>query len=117
MALQDGCLFCRIAKREIASKIVYEDKDIMAFEDTRPQAPAHFLVIPKEHIARVSDLEEANAKLIGRLVLAAKDIARIKGVSVTGYRIVINCNRDAGQAVFHLHLHLLGGRAMAWPPG
>ena len=117
MAKQDECLFCRIAKREVASKIVYEDKEIVAFEDTRPQAPAHFLIIPKEHIARVSDLKAANIQLIGRLVLAAKDIARIKGVEDSGYRIVINCNRDAGQAVFHLHIHLLGGRAMAWPPG
>ena len=111
------CLFCRIVNREVPSKIILEDRHIMAFEDAGPQAPVHILIIPKAHIEKVSDLTEENSAIVGRLVLAAKDIAKERGVQESGYRIVINCNKDAGQAVFHLHLHLLGGRKFSWPPG
>ena len=114
---KEDCLFCRIAKKEIPSKIVREDPDLVAFEDVNPQAPVHILIIPKEHIEKVSDLAERNIEIVGRLVLAAKNIAKEKGIQESGYRIVMNCNRDAGQAVFHLHLHLLGGRKFSWPPG
>ncbi|MFA5143112.1 MAG: histidine triad nucleotide-binding protein [Candidatus Omnitrophota bacterium] len=116
MEKQD-CLFCRIARKEIPSKIVLEDSSVLAFEDVNPQAPVHVLLIPKEHIEKISGLSERHIELVGRLILAAKDIASRKGVQESGYRIVMNCNRDAGQAVFHLHLHLLGGRKFSWPPG
>ena len=111
------CLFCKIAKKEIPARIVLEDPRFLAFEDVNPQAPVHILIIPKKHIGKVSDLDERHATLVGTLVLAAKDIAREKGIQESGYRIVMNCNRDAGQDVFHLHLHLLGGRKFTWPPG
>ncbi len=114
---KEACIFCRIAKKEIPAKIVFEDNKILAFEDLRPQAPVHCLIIPKEHIAKVSDLGEEKAQIIGDLIITARDIAKEKGVEGSGYRIVINCNRDAGQDVFHLHLHLLGGRRFSWPPG
>lgn len=90
---------------------------MLAFEDVKAQAPVHVLIIPKEHIEKVSDITEAHVEMAGRLVLAAKNIARERGIENSGYRIVMNCNRDAGQAVFHLHLHLLGGRKLSWPPG
>ena len=114
---KQGCLFCRIVRKDIQSKIVFENSQILAFEDVNPQAPVHILIIPKEHIEKVSDLTGRDAETVGRLVLAAKDIADKKGVRESGYRIVMNCNKDAGQAVFHLHLHLLGGRKFSWPPG
>ena len=116
MEKQD-CLFCRIINKEIPSKVVLEDSNILEFEDVSPQAPVHILIVPKEHIEKVSDLSERHFGIVGRLVLAAKDIANKKGIQESGYRIVMNCNRDAGQAVFHLHLHLLGGRKFSWPPG
>ena len=111
------CLFCKLIRKEIPAKIVFEDNKILAFEDIKPQAPVHILIIPKFHVEKTSDLTEANMHMIGDLVLAAKRIAKEKGVEESGYRIVINCNRDAGQEVFHLHLHLLGGRKFTWPPG
>ena len=111
------CLFCRIVTKEIPAKIVFEDPHLLAFEDVNPQAPVHMLIIPKEHIEKVSDLTERNIEMVGRLILAAKNIADKRGIKESGYRIVMNCNRDAGQAVFHLHLHLLGGRKFTWPPG
>lgn len=113
----DQCLFCKIIKRQIPAKIVFEDDRALAFEDIKPQAPLHVLVIPKTHIERTSDLETKHAELIGRLILVAKDIASKRGFQESGYRIVLNCNRDAGQEIFHLHIHLLGGRKFAWPPG
>jgi histidine triad (HIT) family protein len=115
--MKKDCVFCKIARKEILAKAVFEDDTILAFEDMNPQAPAHVIIIPKNHIDKVSDLTEKEAGLIGRLVLAAKEIARKAGIADSGYRIVANCNKDGGQAVFHLHLHLLGGRAMTWPPG
>ena len=116
MAKQD-CLFCRIAKKEIPAKVIFEDPQILAFEDVSPQAPVHILIIPKEHVEKISDLTQAHIDILGRLILTAKNIAAERGVQESGYRIVMNCNRDAGQAVFHLHLHLLGGRKFSWPPG
>lgn len=111
------CIFCKIADKQIPAKIAYEDDDLLAFEDIRPQAPVHLQVIPKRHIARVSDLTEENAGLVGKLTLAANRLARERGVDGPGYRLVINCNPGAGQSVYHLHLHLLGGRPLGWPPG
>ncbi|RKY14086.1 MAG: histidine triad nucleotide-binding protein [Planctomycetota bacterium] len=111
------CIFCRIVSGEVPAKKVYEDDDVMAFEDIRPQAPVHILVIPKRHIATVNDLTESDAQLMGKLVLVAKRIASERGVAERGYRLVLNCNRDSGQEVFHIHLHLLGGRRFTWPPG
>lgn len=111
------CIFCKIAMRQIPSKIVHEDDEVVAFEDVHPQAPVHILVIPRRHVARLSDLTEAEAGLAGRLVTTASRIAADRGVAGPGYRVVINCNADGGQSVDHLHLHLLGGRRMMWPPG
>lgn len=113
----DGCIFCKIIKKDIPSEIVFEDSEVLAFKDLKPQAPVHILIIPKCHIEKVSDLNEKNVDLVGNLILAAKNIAREKGVEESGYRIIINCNKDAGQEVFHLHAHLLGGRKFSWPPG
>jgi histidine triad (HIT) family protein len=115
--LKDDCIFCKIARKEIPARIAFENDKVLAFEDIRPQAPVHILVIPKDHIERTSDLTGADIGMIGELVLAAKTIAKERNVQESGYRIVLNCNRDAGQEVFHIHLHLLGGRKFAWPPG
>lgn len=114
---KEGCIFCKIVRREIESKVVFEDNKIMAFEDTRPQAPVHIVIIPKYHIEKISDISEGNIHLIGTLILTAKRIAKERNIQESGYRIVINCNKDAGQEVFHLHIHLLGGRPFGWPPG
>lgn len=111
------CLFCRIIRGEIPSKKVYEDEDAFAFRDIDPQAPTHILILPKRHIATLNDLTPEDAELVGKLFLVAKKLAKDEGVAEAGYRAVFNCNADAGQAVFHLHLHLLGGRPMGWPPG
>jgi histidine triad (HIT) family protein len=110
-------LFLKIIKREIPAEIVYETDEILAFRDINPQAPVHILIIPKERIATLNDLEPGHAEMVGKLVLAATDIAREEGLSDDGYRVVINCNSGGGQMVFHIHLHLLGGRQMTWPPG
>ncbi len=111
------CIFCKIAQKEIPATIVYEDSDVVAFKDLNPQAPTHTLVIPKTHIATLNDLETENAELVGKMVLAAKTIAAENGHSDAGYRLVLNCNDDGGQTVFHIHCHVLGGRTMQWPPG
>ncbi len=111
------CLFCRIVAGDIPADIVYENDRLLAFRDISPQAPIHILLIPREHIATINDLDEAHADIIGQLFLAAKAIARNEGIADDGYRVVMNCNAGAGQTVFHLHLHLLGGRQMTWPPG
>lgn len=112
-----SCIFCKIARKEIPSKVIFEDREVIAFEDARPQAPVHIIIIPKSHIEKVSDLQDRDTDLAGKLILRAKDIAKGKHIQESGYRIVMNCNKDAGQAVFHLHLHLLGGRSFSWPPG
>jgi histidine triad (HIT) family protein len=111
------CLFCRIIKREIPASIVYEDDRILAFNDINPQAPTHVLVVPKRHIESLNDLVAGDDAIVGEVVRRAAAIAKDRGVSAGGYRAVFNTNRDAGQTVFHIHLHLLGGRRMAWPPG
>jgi len=111
------CIFCKIAAGEIPAAKLYDDGEVLAFRDINPEAPVHLLVIPRRHIATLNDLTEADAALIGRLYLAAKRVADEAGVAESGYRTVINCNRDAGQIVFHVHLHLLAGRELGWPPG
>jgi len=111
------CLFCKIINREIPADIVYEDDLVLAFSDINPQAPNHTLIIPKKHIAKASDLKEEEAHLIAQMVIAANKIAQEKGLLDKGYRIVLNCGEDAGQEVFHIHLHLLSGRKFSWPPG
>jgi histidine triad (HIT) family protein len=111
------CLFCKIARREIPATLVYEDERVAAFQDLNPQAPTHILVIPKRHIATLNDLSTEDDQLVGELVRRAGAIAAERGLSAGGYRTVFNTNRDAGQTVFHIHLHLLGGRTMTWPPG
>ena len=111
------CLFCKMVTGEIKPDVVYEDDAVLAFRDLNPQAPTHVLVIPKQHVATTNDLDAGNAELVGKLYLAAKQVAADAGISDSGYRTVMNCNAGAGQSVYHLHLHLLGGRPMRWPPG
>ena len=110
-------LFEKIVAREIPADIVYEDDELLAFRDIEPQAPIHVLVIPKTHIATLNDLEVDHAELVGKMVLAAAKIAKDEGIAEDGYRLNLNCNQQGGQSVYHIHLHLLGGRQMAWPPG
>ena len=110
------CLFCKIAAKEIDSKIVHESDGVIAFEDINPAAPTHMLVIPKEHIASAQELTSGHAAVLGEIFDAISSIAADKGVA-EGYRVVTNVGRDAGQSVFHLHFHLIGGREMSWPPG
>jgi histidine triad (HIT) family protein len=110
-------IFGRIAAGEVPADILYQDEHLVAFRDLGPQAPTHVLIIPRKPIPTLDDLEDADAELAGRLLLAAARIARQLGISEAGYRVVINCNADGGQTVFHLHLHLLGGRPLHWPPG
>ena len=111
------CLFCKMVQGEITPDKVYEDEQVLAFRDINPQAPTHVLVIPRQHIATLNDLDSGHADIVGRMVLAAAAIARQEGFAEQGYRTVMNCNADGGQTVFHIHLHLLGGRTMGWPPG
>lgn len=113
----EGCIFCKIAAKDIPAKVVLEDEKIIAFEDINPKAPVHILIIPKAHFASLNDIPDAQNSLLGELLLAARQIAREKGISGKGYRIVLNTERDSGQEVFHIHFHVLGGRQMAWPPG
>lgn len=111
------CLFCKIASGEIPGDIVYQDDDVLAFRDLSPQAPVHFLVIPKKHISTINDIQPADAELIGKMYLAAQAVAKDEGMDDSGYRCVMNCNDDGGQTVHHIHLHVLGKRRMNWPPG
>lgn len=111
------CLFCKIATGEISADIVYSDDRVVAFKDINPQAPLHVLIIPRTHIPTVADLKDTDAGLMDRLTQVANDIARNRDFSERGYRLVVNCNMEAGQTVFHLHMHLLCGRIMEWPPG
>ena len=112
-----NCLFCRIAARAIPANIVGEDDGLLAFTDINPQAPTHLLIIPTEHIRTLADVSDAHAGLMGRVVRFANHLAKQGGIAESGYRVVINCGEGAGQTVWHLHVHLLGGRAMRWPPG
>jgi histidine triad (HIT) family protein len=111
------CIFCKIAAKELPAKIVYEDSDFVAFRDIHPVAPTHILIIPREHIETVNDLEERHAALVGRLHLVAKRLAADEKLAGRGYRLVWNCGQEAGQAVFHIHLHRIGGGRLTWPPG
>lgn len=115
--MAQNCLFCRMVSGEIKPDVVFQDEAVLAFRDINPQAPVHVLVIPKRHIATLNDLEPGDGDLVEKMLLAAKEVARQTGVAEAGYRTVMNCNADAGQSVFHLHLHVLGGRIMSWPPG
>ena len=110
-------LFLKIINREIPAEILYETDEILAFRDINPQAPVHVLIIPKQHIRTMNDMTSEHTEMAGRLFLVAAEIARNEGVAEEGYRVVMNCNRAGGQAVYHIHLHLLGGRQMSWPPG
>lgn len=113
--MSDACLFCRIVRKEIPANIVAETEHCVAFRDINPQAPVHILIVPKEHVASLAVAKDA--EMVGRLSLLAAELARKEGIEERGYRTVINTNADAGQTVFHVHLHLLGGRHMKWPPG
>ncbi len=115
--MEKDCLFCRILAKEISAKLVHEDDRAIAFEDINPQAPTHVLIVPRRHIAGMNDVTADDAALLGHLQLVAAEIARKRGLADTGYRTVLNTGRGAGQSIFHLHLHLLGGRGLRWPPG
>jgi histidine triad (HIT) family protein len=112
-----GCLFCEIIEKKRPAKIIYEDENCIAFEDINPQAPVHTLVIPRKHISTSLDIQEEENGLVGHLFQVANKIAKEKGIAERGFRLVLNCNSESGQTVFHVHLHLLGGRFMHWPPG
>jgi len=111
------CVFCRIAAGEIPARVVFSDDRVVAFRDLNPQAPTHILLIPREHIASIADAQAQHEPLLGHLVLVAAELARQEAVVESGYRLVLNHGPDAGQSVFHIHLHLLGGRKFTWPPG
>jgi histidine triad (HIT) family protein len=115
--LMSDCIFCKMVAGEIQPDVVYEDDDVLAFRDINPVTPHHLLVIPRRHIATTNDLDPGDAELVGKLYLAAAKVAAELGFAEAGYRTVMNCNSDGGQLVFHIHLHLMGGRAMGWPPG
>lgn len=115
--MSKNCVFCKIRDKEVASSVVYEDKDIMAFKDVNPAAPTHILIIPKKHIESLNHINEKDKNLLGELMLRIKDLAEKLNISDKGYRLVINTNLMGGQAVYHLHVHLLGGRQLSWPPG
>jgi histidine triad (HIT) family protein len=112
-----NCLFCKIIDKKISARIIYEDERVTAFEDKNPQAPVHVLVVPKKHIATILEAIPEDNELIGQLFQVANNIARKRGIAERGFRLVMNCNPEAGQTIFHVHLHLLGGRIMYWPPG
>ena len=113
----NDCLFCKMVSGEIEPDVVFEDDDVLAFNDIQPQAPTHILVIPKRHIATLNDAGASDTALLGKLSTVAAGLAAQHGFADDGYRVVMNCNRDGGQAVYHIHLHLLGGRQLQWPPG
>ena len=111
------CLFCKIVTGDIPAEKVFENDHVIGFQDLNPQAPTHVLVIPKKHVSTINDLQDEDKALVGEMYLAARQIAADQGLAEKGYRTVMNCNEEAGQTVFHIHLHLLGGRRMQWPPG
>jgi histidine triad (HIT) family protein len=113
----DQCIFCRIVERSLPARIVFEDDEIVAFEDAHPQAPVHTLIVPRKHLASLKDATADDAALLGRMLVVATQLARERGLETRGYRMVFNTGAGAGQTVFHLHLHLLGGRVFHWPPG
>ena len=111
------CLFCKIVAKEIPASLVFEDDQLLAFNDINPQGPTHVLIVPKRHLATLNDLAKDDDEIVGAMVRRAAAIAKDRGIQVGGFRTVFNTNRDAGQTVFHIHLHLIGGRGLAWPPG
>jgi histidine triad (HIT) family protein len=111
------CIFCKIGAHQIQSMVVYEDNEILGFRDINPQAPVHILIIPKQHFTTMNEFVDNDAGLLGRMVIAAKNIAKQEKLADRGYRLVMNCGQDGGQSVAHVHLHLLGGRQLGWPPG
>ena len=112
-----SCLFCEIVAGRIPAKVAYQDDEVLAFHDINPQAPVHVLLVPKRHITSLTDLGPGDDALVGRLVRQARDLAREHGLAERGFRLVFNCGEDAGYSVYHIHLHLVGGRTLAWPPG
>ena len=112
-----ACLFCKIINGDIPAQAVFENDELLAFEDINPVAPVHILIIPKKHIETLNDLSDANGEIVAKMFLCARNLASEKGVSESGYRAVMNCMSGAGQSVYHIHLHLLGGRIFQWPPG
>jgi len=115
--MSEDTLFGKIARGEMDADIVYENESVVAFRDINPQAPTHVLVIPRKPIPTINDIQVDDAELVGQLFLAAKEVARLEGLSESGYRVVMNCGEGGGQSVFHIHLHVLGGRPLKWPPG
>lgn len=115
--MAEETIFSKIIRREIPADVVYQDELVTAFRDINPQAPVHVLIIPKQHIRTINDIETEHEELVGKLFSAAGEIAAREGIAESGYRVVMNCNEGAGQTVFHIHLHLLGGRRLGWPPG
>ncbi|MBP8130898.1 MAG: histidine triad nucleotide-binding protein [Candidatus Hydrogenedentes bacterium] len=115
--MAEDCLFCKIVRGEIPAEKIYEDDDVLAFRDINPEAPTHVLLVPKRHLPRVTDATPADAELLGKMLLGANAVAGREGVAASGVRYVFNTNQDAGQVVFHVHMHILGGRPMGWPPG
>ena len=113
----NDCLFCRIISKEIPSDCVFENENMYAFRDINPQAPVHILIIPKTHISTLNDVDDNHKLLVGEILLTSKLLAEKEGIAENGYRTVFNCNKNGGQEVYHIHLHLLGGRKMTWPPG
>ncbi len=111
------CIFCKVGAGQVASRVVFQDEEVLAFEDLNPQAPVHVLIIPKRHIGTLSEMRAGEQALLGHLLEAATLVAEKKGIVESGYRVVANTGKDGGQTVFHLHLHVLGGRRMTWPPG
>ena len=111
------CLFCKIIDGDIPADIVYQDEQVLAFRDISPQAPTHILVIPKRHITTINDVTEEDCGLLGHMMVTAKQLAAKEGLAEDGYRLTLNCNENGGQSVYHIHLHLMGGRRMTWPPG
>lgn len=111
------CIFCKIVSGDIPAEKVFENDHVIGFQDLNPQAPTHVLIIPKKHVSTINDLQDEDKALVGEMFMAARQIAADQGLAEKGYRTVMNCNEEAGQTVFHIHLHLLGGRRMQWPPG
>lgn len=111
------CIFCKIANKQINSKIIRDDEDVVAFHDINPQAPVHVLVIPKKHISRITEMSEADQKLVGKMIQVGQEVASELGIAESGFRLVLNNGSDANQTVPHIHLHVIGGRKMGWPPG
>ncbi|MDI6785242.1 MAG: histidine triad nucleotide-binding protein [bacterium] len=112
-----NCLFCKIISKEIKSNTIYEDEKVVAFLDINPKAPTHILIVPKKHISTILEMEEKDKELIGHIYWVANNLAINNSINQEGFRVVLNCNKDAGQEVFHIHFHLLGGRKFSWPPG